>query len=120
MNKWVEGRRAVVKRSRFSKKVIPIDDVKALSGSGVYVFMYQTYALYVGCSHNLISRCLDIAHHRRDVLQLSDRVELYPTATVEQALAKEKQFIERLNPRFNGKRNVKVIKTVQDYIDQMK
>ena len=79
-------------------------DVKApaiLRGCGVYIYIHEDRAVYVGSSSHTVGRCLSRGHHRREELLLGTSLIILPCKDVEAARELEDWLILELRPICN-------------------
>jgi len=88
-----------------SKKAIEIDSASlaVLRGPGVYMYVKDDLAIYVGSAHHLACRCFGKQHHKLSEIQTGTSVLMFPCETYEQARQLEDELILDLRPRFNGR-----------------
>ena len=86
------------------------ENYRLLCGPGVYLFMSETEALYVGMSKSVIARPFTFSHWKaRKAQREATRFIIYPCRTVGDALDLETMFIERLHPKYNTKQKVAMV-----------
>lgn len=79
------------------------DDFRSLREPGVYIFMREGKALYVGKATRLLGR-IGARHHQAEAIYLCDQVLLYPCKSDSAALRLEELLITKLRPRFNAQK----------------
>jgi excinuclease UvrABC nuclease subunit len=86
------------------------DDFRDLRRPGVYVFMFEGSALYVGMASMLLRRIGGFHKQAQDAIDGCDRVFVYPCVSLEAALELEKLLICQLKPRDNVNSRLNYIK----------
>jgi len=75
-------------------------DLNDLLKPGVYVIMKAGIPIYVGMGKNLLRR-VSGNHHKRNIIQDSDEVLLYPCVSEYAATELEAELISKFQPTYN-------------------
>jgi excinuclease UvrABC nuclease subunit len=90
------------------RKAIEFDSssLAILRSPGVYMYVRNDEAIYVGAAHKVLGRALARNHHKRAGLLIGTSLILFPCDTYEEAKQLEKELITDLKPvknQRNGK-----------------
>lgn len=79
-------------------------DIGLIKSPCVYLFIKDGVALYIGSSKNGLERVIHGSHHRADVREQADKIEVIWCKKEQHARDLELQMIRKLQPRFNRRR----------------
>lgn len=79
------------------------ESLALLTGPGVYMYLVNNKAIYVGSAKSLAGRSMSRGHHQRKNVSIANSLMLFPCDTHAEALELEMQMISDLRPRFNGR-----------------
>lgn len=89
MKDWLENGQAI----EFNSEALSI-----LRGPGVYLYVKEDRAIYVGCSRSAVGRALSRNHHKRMELLKGTSLLIFPCKTQTAAQQLEEKLIFDLRP----------------------
>lgn len=75
--------------------------LKTLRSAGVYMYVLDDQAIYIGAAQKVLGRALARNHHRLPELLRGTSLILFPCDTYTEAKELEKELITDLNPVYN-------------------
>ena len=75
--------------------------LNTLRSPGVYMYVLEDRAIYIGASEKMLGRALARNHHKLPELLTAASLILFPCATYEEAKRLEKEAISQLKPMYN-------------------
>ena len=81
--------------------------LQTLRSPGVYMYVREDKAIYVGASSSAIGRALARNHHRRKDLLVGTSLLLFPCKSAAEARQLEDKFIADLQPELNQRGGIK-------------